>query len=346
MATVQTALGPVDAGQLGFTLSHEHVMNLTMMRYLPFLFDKDDSLRRVQRLLTIARQGGIDSMIDLTTPDLGREVDVIRAASEASGMHIVVATGWWRVIPSLFWARDPDWIARFMFHEIEHGIDGSGIRPGVIKLAQDQEHVDPDGRLNDRAARVVRAAARVARDTGVPISTHHWAPMEIGRLQVEIFLEENVPMHLVCIGHSADTTNVAYLEDLLSTGCYLSMDRYPGGGDRPDWKARNATVKALVDRGWAGRLMLGHDYPPPPSFAGQPSPQDPEPVRYLFVKDVAIPALRQDGVSEEHLRWMTVESPRRFLTGETQLPRERLGFRRRGWSQRRTPRSDRHVGIA
>ncbi len=293
-----------------------------MMRYLPFLFDREDSLRRSKRLLTLAKEGGIDSLIDLTTIDLGREVEFIRAASEASGLNVVVATGWWRVIPSLFWARDPDWIARFMFHEIEHGIDDSGIRPGVIKLAQDQEHLEPDGRLNDRAERVVRAAARVCRETGVPISTHHWAPREVGRLQVEIFVEEKAPMHLICIGHSADTTDVKYLEDLLDTGCYLSMDRYPGGGQMPDWKARNATVKALVDRGWAGRLMLGHDYPPPPTFVGSDPPQDPEPVRYTFVKNVAVPALIEDGVTREQVRMMTVETPKRFLTGEKQLPRE------------------------
>jgi phosphotriesterase-related protein len=322
MTTVPTALGPIDSEELGFTLSHEHVMNLTMMRYLPYLFDHDDSLRRATRLLSLAKQGGIDSLIDLTTPDLGREVAFIRAVSEASGLNVVVATGWWRVIPSLFWARDPDWIARFMFHETAHGIDGTGIKPGVIKLAQDVEHLDENGRLVDRAERLVRAAARVCRDTGVPISTHHWAPREVGRLQVEIFLDENVPMHLVCIGHSADTTDDAYLEDLLNTGCYLSMDRYPGSGDRPDWRARNATVKRLVDRGWAPRLMLGHDYPPPPSYAGEPSPQDPEPVRYLFVKDVAIPALLEAGVTEEQIRLMTHEAPGRFLTGEEPLPRE------------------------
>jgi phosphotriesterase-related protein len=322
MPSVQTVLGPVDAESLGFTLSHEHIMNMTMMRYLPYLFDWEDSVRRARRLLSLARQGGIDSIIDLTTPDLGREVGLIRAASEASGVHVVVATGWWRVIPSLFWARDPDWIARFMFHEVEHGIDDTGVKPGVIKLAQDVEHLDENGRLTDRAERVVRAAARVCRETGVPISTHHWAPREVGRLQVEVFLDEGVPMHLVCIGHSADTTDVRYLEDLLETGCYLSMDRYPGGGERPDWRARNATVKRLVERGWAGRLMLGHDYPPPPSFAGEPSPQDPEPVRYTFVKDVAIPALLQDGVTPEQVRWMTVEAPKRFLTGVEPLPRQ------------------------
>jgi phosphotriesterase-related protein len=324
MATVNTALGPVRADELGFTLSHEHVMNLTMSRYLPQLFDLEESLRRAKRLLTLAKEGGVDSLIDLTTIDLGREVEFIRAASAASGVNVIVATGIWRNIPSLFWARDPDFIARFMLHEVEHGIDGTGIKPGVIKVAADVEHVAEGGRLVERAEAVLRAAARVAKTTGVPISTHHWAPLELGRRQAEIFLEEDVPMHLVCIGHSADTTDIAYLEELLATGCYLSMDRYPGGaGGRPDWKARNETVATLVARGWAGRLMLGHDYPPPPSFAGMETSPDPEPVRYTFVKRVAVPDLLERGVSEAQIRTMTVEAPRRFLTGETPLPRER-----------------------
>lgn len=322
MASVNTVLGPVDAGTLGFTLSHEHVMNVALWRHLPVLYDREATVAKAVRLVTAAKQGGIDSMIDLTTFDLGREVSIIRAAAEASGMNIVVATGVWRDIPRSFWGRDPDWIARFMFHEIEHGIDDTEVKPGAIKLAQDVEHVE-NGRLTENAERVVRAAARVARETGVPISTHQWAPMEIGRLQLEVIYEEKVPPHLVCIGHSADTTDDKYLESLLQTGCYLSMDRYPGGwGGRPDWRQRNETVRRLVERGWAGRIMLGHDYPPRPVLAGVEDEPEPEPVRYTFIKNVAIPALLEAGVSQRQVAMMTIEAPKRFLTGEKPLPRE------------------------
>ena len=75
-------------------------------------------------------------------------------------------------------------------------------------------------------------------------------------------------MDRICIGHSADTTDVDYLDFLLQQGVYLSLDRYPGGGGSPTWQERNATVKELVDRGWTERLMLGHDYAPTPVPAG------------------------------------------------------------------------------
>ena len=179
----------------------------------------------------------------------------------ASGVNVVVATGIWRDVPRSFWERSIDRIADIFVREIEVGIGETGIKAGVIKVANDAEGVTPE------AERVLRGAARALKRTGCPISTHHWAPAEVGRRQVEIFLDEGAPMDRICIGHSADTTDVEYLVSLLETGVYLSMDRYPGAEGRPDWRERNATVKALVDRGWAHRLMLGHDYAPAPVSA-------------------------------------------------------------------------------
>ena len=95
------------------------------------------------------------------------------------------------------------------------------------------------------------------------------------------------------------------------------MDRHPGSEGRPDWRARNATVKALVDRGWAHRLMLGHDYAPTPVSAASTHTQVAvEPTRYLFVTTVAVPALIADGVAQETVDVMMREVPRRFLSGQ------------------------------
>jgi len=123
-------------------------------------------------------------------------------------------------------------------------------------------------------------------------------------------------MDRIAIGHSADSTDVGYLESLLKTGVYLSMDRYPGGAGRPNWEQRNETVKALIDRGWASRLMLGHDHAPAAVVKGQPSVPPASPTRYLHLSTVAIPGLRNLGVDDATIDLMTREVPRRFLTGE------------------------------
>jgi phosphotriesterase-related protein len=312
VATIETVLGPIDSRELGVTLSHEHVL-VSMgndLRNYPWRYDLERTREQAILELTEARQGGVDAMIDLTTPDLGRDVEFVRDVSRESGMHVVAATGIWRDVPRSFWERDPDEIAEIFVREIRVGIGDTDIRAGAIKVANDAEGVTPE------AERVLRGAARALKQTGCPISTHQWAPKEVGRRQVEIFREEGAPMDRICIGHSADSTDPDYLEDLLNAGVYLSMDRYPGSAGRPNWEQRNATVKALIDRGWAGRLMLGHDYAPMPVLKDAEPVEREGPTRYLFVHTVALPALRAQGVDEATIDLMLRDVPRRFLTGE------------------------------
>lgn len=312
MPSVETVLGPVDAAKLGATLSHEHVL-VAMgedIAHYPWRYDMDATRAQSIKELSEAKAGGIDSLIDLTTPDLGRDVEFMRDVAAASGMNIVVATGIWRDVPRSFWMRDIDEIADIFVREIEVGIGNTDIKAGCIKVANDMGGVTPE------AERILRGAARACRRTGCPISTHQWAPEEVGRRQVEVFREEGAPMDRIAIGHSADSTDADYLEELLNAGVYLSMDRYPGAPGRPNWEQRNTTVKALIDRGWAPRLMLGHDYAPAPVVKGEARPANTGPTRYLFCTTVAAPALVAQGVPQSTIDLMFRDVPRRFLTGQ------------------------------
>ena len=318
MSHVQTVSGPIAAERLGVTLSHEHVyvfMGEDNHHY-PWMFDLQSTRQRAIQELGEAKAGGVDTIIDLTTPDLGRDVELVRQVAEATGMNIIVATGIWRDVPRSFWSRDVDKIADIFVREIEVGIGMTDIKAGVIKVANDAEGVTPE------AERVLRGAARAVKRTGCPISTHQWAPERVGLRQVEIFEDEGAPMDRVCIGHSADTTDVAYLESLLQAGVYVSMDRYPGGmGGRPGWEQRNVAVRALIDRGWAHKLMLGHDghatRPWPVGMSAAEMDTFDRPGSLLFVTRTAIPALLAGGVTQDTIDLMMREVPRRFLTGES-----------------------------
>jgi phosphotriesterase-related protein len=225
-------------------------------------------------------------------------------------MQVIVATGVWLTIPASFWDRDPNEIADIFVREIEVGIADTEIKAGVIKVANDTAV----GGVTPQSERILRGAARALKRTGCPISTHQSATDRLGARQIEIFSEEGAPMNRICIGHSADTTDVDYLESLLRAGVFLSMDRYPGRS--VDWRRRNATVRALVDRGWAHRLMLGHDESPQPVPAGEHSRRK-DPAPYLFLNTVAIPGLRADGVSDDAINTMLRQAPREFLSGES-----------------------------
>ena len=312
MTAVQTVLGAIDSAQLGTVLSHEHVIQSLGEdnHHYPWMFDWEQTRAIATRALSEAKAGGVDTLIDLTTPDLGRDVEFVRDVAAASGMNVVVATGIWLTVPASYWERDLDEIADIFVREIEVGIDGTAIRAGVIKVASDHRI----GGVTAHSERILRGAARALKRTGCPISSHSSPADGIGARQVEIFCEEGAPMDRICIGHAADTTDVDYLESLLNAGVFLSMDRYPDS--KPDWRQRNATVKTLVDRGWAHRLMLGHDESPAPVRAGQEPAEPEDPPPYLFVSTIAIPALRADGVGDEAIDAMLRDVPRRFLSGE------------------------------
>lgn len=315
MPTIETALGPIQLSQLGFTLSHEHVFTSAGedFAHYPWMFDRGRMRGRAIASLRQAKAEGVEALIDLTTPDLNRDVRFIEEVSRASEVHVVVATGIWRDPPRSFATRDIDASAEIFVREIEVGIDDTSIKAGAIKVANDEEGISP------AHENVLRAAARASRRTGCPISTHHWARGEQGREQLRIFLEEGASPDRICIGHSADTTDVDYLESLLQQGVWLSMDRYPGRPPRPGWQERNATVKALIDRGWARRIMLGHDASatrPVPAGKDEPPSDGYNPDGLLFLTRVGLPGLRADGVPQETIDLMMREVPRRFLSGE------------------------------
>src|SRR5215471_18303016 len=93
MTTVQTALGRIATTELGPTLMHEHVVTRSpgVQENWPHLWDR-------QAILDIAElySRGIRAIVDLTTVDLGRDIDLILGVARCSRVHIVVATGvWW-----------------------------------------------------------------------------------------------------------------------------------------------------------------------------------------------------------------------------------------------------------
>jgi phosphotriesterase-related protein len=306
----------VDVNDLGFTLMHEHVLNSSagIPQTFPELVDRDQAIARGIAALKDAAAEGVRTYVDVTTMDLGRDIGVIRTVAEQVDVHIIAATGIWVDIPrSIARGVSPDQLAKAFIRDIEVGLDGTDIKPGVIKVATTEEGVTPANEV------VLRAAARASNHTGVPITTHTAAPERVGNGQVQIFLEEGVDLNRVYIGHSNDTEDLDYLSGLIRQGCYLGMDRYPGGrAQGPKWEERTRVVKELLDMGLVDRVTLSHDYPL--SFLLTPEMNEERntynPDEVCFINRVVLPRLRELGVSDEAIHTMMVDNPRRFFGGD------------------------------
>ena len=317
MATVNTVTGPVDTADFGFTLSHEHVgTNAAGLRHTYSQFiDREGIKEQSTAAMKAVYEDGVRTIIDVSTFDLGRDVNLIREVAEGSGMQVVVATGNHLAVPRPFGEVSPDAIAPLYIKEIEEGIEGTGIKAGIIKVASDRGGITPQQEI------VLRAAARTQKATGVPISTHTWSPERSGDAQVAILEEEGVDLDRVYIGHSNDDTNLEYLLGLLNKGVWLGLDRYPGGlvPGTPNWEQRTQVAWQLMEAGFAHRIMLSHDYSVPKARYGaevQEARRRANPDGYNFIPRHVLPRLKELGATDANIHQLTVENPRRFFEGE------------------------------
>ncbi|HEU0020966.1 MAG TPA: hypothetical protein VFR55_04740 [Dehalococcoidia bacterium] len=316
MPLVNTVLGPVDGSKLGFTLSHEHIATgaAGIHQTYPEFFDRQGTVEDAVTALQQAYDAGVRSFIDPTTFDIGRDIALMQEVSRRSGVHIVPTTGSHQAISRVFRSATPDAIAAVFIREIEVGIDGTGVKAGIIKSASDR------GGVTELEEKVLRAAARASKHTGTPVYTHTWSPDRVGEQQIRVLEEEGVDLTRVYIGHSNDTRDVDYILGLLRKGVWVGLDRFPGGRypGVPLWRERTEIVKRLIDQGWAQRIMMGHDHSVP---RGQPTPEMREararyqPEGYSFISRHVLPYLRELGSSEGDIRTIMVENPRRFLEG-------------------------------
>src|SRR2546429_9976938 len=102
----------------------------------------------------------------------------------------------------------------------ERGIGDTAGRAGMLKCATDEPGMTPG------VERVLRSVAQAHRQTGVPISTHTHAHSRRGLDQQDIFRQEGVDLTRVVIGHSGDTTDTDYLDEIIANGPYIGMDRF------------------------------------------------------------------------------------------------------------------------
>ena len=314
MSQVNTVLGPVDSADLGFTLSHEHITlgaAGTAAAY-PGFQDLDAIKDAASEALAQAYAGGVRTIIDVTTLDLGRDIPLMQEVSRRSGVHAIPCTGNHLAIPRIFWGAPVDKVAALFIKEIEDGIEDTGVKAGIIKVASDR------GGVTENEETVLRAAARACNATGARISTHTWSPDRVGEEQVRILKEEGVDLNRVYIGHSNDDTDVAYLTGLLEEGVWLGLDRYPGGRtpETPRWETRTEVVKQLIDAGWANRLMLSHDHSTPvvqPSEELRREREAFNPDGYLFITRNVLPRLLELGATQDDIDAMMVDNPRRFF---------------------------------
>ncbi len=298
MSFVRTVRGDVPTEGLGIVYAHEHVVikgPFVAERFPEFLLDDLDAITDELKAL---RRRGVGTMIDAMPTDAGRSAVDLIEVSKRTGMALVAATGLHLRLyyPPDHWVDtiDEDALAERFVREIEEGMEATGARAGVIKVAGSLD------RLTDLERRNFRAAARAQRATGCPILTHTeggTAALE----QVRILQDSGAdPAHVV-LSHLDRNGDLAYHREVLSTGVRLEFDSAFRWGVREN--RTQALILALAPE-FPDALVLGMDAARPAywrSFGGEPG--------LAYLVDSFVPALREAGLQEGLLQNILVHNP-------------------------------------
>lgn len=323
MKMVNTVLGPVSSDELGLTLMHEHIVfGLTgyFVDETVAPFDREECVNTALADMEELKTYGVKTIVDATPNDGGRDPGLLREIAEKSGVNIICSTGlyeehggaapYFRTRSTLPFFDVTAEIEELFVKEITEGIGKSGVKAGVIKVGTGS------GSISEYEEKVLKAAARAQKATGVPIITHT-EDGTMGPEQADIFLAEGAEPKQIMIGHNDMNGDVKYHTAILDKGVYIAFDRF--GIELPQQMSdrwRLASVTGLIAIGHADRLIMSHDscmYP-----LGRPIPTalmmpDWHP-RHIF-KDI-IPFLKKAGVTDDTINMIMVENPRRLFAGE------------------------------
>lgn len=315
---IETARGPVAGSQLGRVLMHEHlfVLDHELRSVFPveFTFEEDALVDEAVRRLDELHASGFETIVDLTVLGLGRDIALIQRVASRSPVNIVVATGAYvlRDLPLSLALRGtrfggPEVMAQLFERDIEQGIGGTEVKAGILKCTTDRAGVTKG------VDRLLRAVAHAHLSTGVPISTHTSAAQRVGLDQQRVLAEEGVDLGRVVIGHSGDSDDLDYLEQLIANGSYLGMDRFGLDYFLP-FDRRVEIVAELCARGYADRMVLSQDADCCNVHTDRHAMAQLAPRHgYCHIARDVLPALMQRGVTQPMIDVMLVGNPRSIL---------------------------------
>jgi predicted metal-dependent phosphotriesterase family hydrolase len=307
---IQTVLGPIEPGSLGFTLPHEHTQIALWhvehrWDYWQLTRDEPVILAELERFKSAGGRG----LVDLTLPGVGRDPAWLHALATASGLHLVMGCGWYRGAyyppEARIERRSADDLADELVREATDGAGASGVRPGIIgEIGTDKPWLSP------AEERVHRAAARAARQTGLAITTHA-VMSDVGIAQLRVFEEEGADLSRVVIGHADSHPVLDHYLEIIRRGASVEFD-FLGMRFTPVERLGEGRVIELLcellARGHVDRILLSQDVCHDSQLARY------EGSGYVYLAETFLPRLLAAGVSESEIETITVANPRRLLT--------------------------------
>jgi phosphotriesterase-related protein len=302
---IMTVLGPIPARRLGQTLMHEHILAdfIGADQLAPSRYDPEEAFQKTLPFLQKLKTVGGDSLVDCTTEHLGRDVGLLRRLSQMSGVRIIASTGIYgamndKFVPRFAYAESAEQLALRWAREFEDGISPGGVRPGIIKIGVD------GAPLSEIDAKLVAAAARAHRRTGLVIASHT-GPGAAAFAQLDVLKAEGAEPAAFIWVHAQAEMDSSLHRRAAELGAWVEFD-----GIAPATVAKHVElVLAMKRAGFLHRVLISQDagwY-----HVGEPGGGEFRGYDTLFT--AFLPALRKAGASAGDVRTLLVHNPRQAL---------------------------------
>ena len=204
---IMTVNGLIDSQKMGFTLTHEHVMAdfIGAEKFSKSRYNSDEVFATALPFIKDIKAKGVDTFIDCTPAYLGRDAEILKRLSDATGINMLTTTGYYgavneKFVPKHAYGESAQQLADRWTNEWNKGIEGTSIKPGLIKTSTDKGPLTPIQR------KLIQAAAITHLSTGLTIAVHS-GNGDAAFEQLEILKEQGVSPSARIWVHAQNETN-------------------------------------------------------------------------------------------------------------------------------------------
>jgi len=344
----QTVLGPVDAESLGVTLPHEHILQdssflfieptdpkekelgyqpLTLENLswvLRHLFNNLDNLKldseeRAIKELTLFKEAGGKTVVEQSVRGLSGDPRALARISKATGLNIIMATGYYvsSTHPEALSRMSVQEVGEELVRDVMIGMGDTGVRAGILKGAIGGAGLRPSSRIDTGDRKVLQACTFAQRHTGASLEVHNMRK-DLAAEVLDTLKDAGADLRRTILLH-ADRwgTDPLIFPKLLQAGCYLEFDGFgtaelgliPAAGF--DYQMNDASrcdlVLKVIAQGYLKQLLISQDVwikTRSQSYGG---------AGYAHLLCNVVPLMKHKGITEEQIRTLLVENPKRIL---------------------------------
>jgi phosphotriesterase-related protein len=291
---------------MGTTLAHEHIL-------VDFIgadstgfhrWDKQEVFDKALPYLKAVQSHGCKTFMECTPAYLGRDPELLKSLALETGLNILTNTGFYgsgknKFIPARAFQMSPEELAAEWTSEFNAGIDGTGVRPGFIKIS-----VDRNDTLIPMHEKLIRAAALTHLETGLAIMSHT-GPDKPAFDQLGILAEYGVAPEAFIWTHAQGGTLDGWIK-AARMGAWVSLDHI----NREKLEDYTDHLSAIRSAGLLDHIIISHDsgwYRVGEEDGGRYN-------GYTTIFTTLIPALLRNGFIKEDIEQLLFHNPARAFT--------------------------------